>query len=916
MTILYRLRAFLRWLFRREEIERALDSDLEDYIERSTAEKMRAGMSESEARRAARIELGGVEQTKDRVRSTFALGPIDTVMADARYALRTMRRQKTFTAVVVLTLALGIGANVAIFSVAEQILLRPLPVTEPERLVNLSDAGPKTGSRLTAITQAGWVDSVFSYPMFRDLDRAQEPFVGIAAHRIFDASLSAGEQARPDAGLRVSGGYFSLLGLRPALGRLLGPQDDRVNGQAESVVLSYSYWQSEFGSNPGAVGQALIVNGTPLTIVGVAPPGFYGTTVGVRANVFVPITFPGIATSNPIPNFDDRNSYWVHLFARLKPEFALDQAEAAINPLYRSILNEVEAPLVSLAGVNEQELEAFRAKSLVLEPGAHGQSRVIAPARDGLEMLFAVSGIVLLLCCANVAGLMLVRSSARGGEMAVRASMGATRGRLASLLLVESSLLALPSAILSLPVAAACLPVALATLGGMAGALPGLAGTELDLSLSFVAAFVAIGIAVLSTLIFGIFPVRDVMRTEPGSTLQAHGTRQTSSKRVTRFRAGLATCQIALSMALLALTGVFTQSLANLAQVDLGLDVDSVVMFSVSPETSGYSPESSATLYEELEDELAAIPGVSSTASSTDALLAGGSARRFVGFAVGDAVAEGLPFNQVSDGFFRTLGVAFLAGRDFRDTDAAGASEEAIVNRRFAELFLDGDAIGRRIGARESIEIVGVVADFRHGSVAADIEPHVFLPRRQSPSTMAGSATFYARGARAPEDLMNAVRETVARVGPTVPVMNLRTMEQQVRENLSMERFVAGASMAFALLATVLAGLGLYGVLSYSVAQQSREIGLRFALGAPAHRIRGLVFRQVVIMVVVGAAIGAGSAVMLGRAARSLLFGVEAGNPLALAAAAVVLAAVTFGAAYFPARRASRVDPMTVLRYE
>jgi len=821
--------------------------------------------------------------------------------------------------VIVLTLAVGIGANVAIFSLFQQILLRPLPVAEPEQLVNLSSAGPKfdpeDGRGWLAPSASGGADTVFSYLMFRDLERGQEPFVGIAAHRIFDAGLSVGGQPRPDIGMLVSGSYFSLLGLRPTLGRLLGPQDDRVDGQADSVVLSQAHWLTAFGGDPGVIGRRLIVNGTPLTIVGVAPPGFHGTTVGARASVFVPITLHVVipqtgeqgAAYRPHAN---RGAHWVHLFARLKPGVTREEAVAAINPLYRAILNEIEAPLEE-TNKDARELEAFRTKSLDLEPGAHGQSALLVPARDRLGMLSAVSGIVLLLCCANVGGLMLVRGSARTGEMVVRASMGATRGRLTSLLVTESLLLALPAALLSLP-------VALLTLRGIART--GISPAAFDVDLSPGAALVAIGVAVVSALAFGLFPVRNLMRTEPRKTLQAYGARQTSGKGVTRFRTALATAQIALSMGLLAVSFVFAQSLANIARIDLGLEVDSVVTFSIAPETSGYAPEASARLYDRLEEQLAAIRGVSSAASSRFPLLAGGTPVISDLVVAGVEVEELVPLNYVSPGFFRTLGIESFAGRDFRDTDAANTPKVAIVNQRFTERFgLRGDVTGPhlRLGTRgEIVEIVGLVANAKYGEVTGEIEPQLFLPRRLSPPIMLASASFYVRGARLPEDLMNAVRETVARVDPIVPITDLRTMRQQVRENIATERFVAGTSTAFAVLATVLAGLGLYGVLAYSVAQRSREIGLRVALGAPANRIRGMVLRQVAAMALIGVVLGAAAAWLLSRAARALLFGVEAGDPVTLVGAAVVLAAVTLGAAYLPARRASRIDPIVVLRYE
>jgi predicted permease len=935
MTILYRIRALVRWLFRRDEIERALDTDLADYIERSAAEKMRAGMSEAEARRAARIELGGVEQTKDRVRETLSLGSVETFIADVGYALRTLSRQKTFTAVAVLTLALGIGANVAIFSLFQQILLQPLPVPEPERLVNLIDPGTKLVGQMTPRmppqerpSDSGGLATLFSYPMFRDLERAQEPFVALAAYTFLEASVSAGEQARLMKGILVSGSYFPLLGVQPALGRLLGAEDDRVDGQATSVVLSHAYWQSEFGGDPGVLGRMLTVNDVSLIVVGVAPRDFHGTAVGARPSFFAPITitFPndtGLIGQLLFPNHTRRDLYWAHLSGRLKSGVTREAAAAAMNSLYGGILSEVEAPL--LLNADEQQREAFRSRTLVLASGAHGQtsSEILSPARTSLDLLLAVSGVVLLLCCANVAGLMLLRATARSGEMAVRASLGATRGRLASLQLAEALVLALPAALLSLPVAALILRGA--------SQVPGITAAAPDVSLSTAAALVAIGVAVASALAAGLFAARGLRRTEPGKALQTSGSRQTTTKGLARFRATLATAQVALSMALLAMTGVFAQSLANIASLDLGVAIDSIVMFEASRGPDRFTDTS---VFGRVEDALEAIPGVSSVAISGTPVLSL-EASLMQGFTVEgvDVQSPSTFMNRVSADFFETFDVEVLAGRTFNDTDSGFTT--MLVNQRFAEHFgLSPDEIVGRtlnVGPVMKTQVVGVVANLRSGKVTADVVPQTFTHVASRPLPTANgqtsatnatgrsftpNATFYVRSARPPEEIMSTVRETVARVDPTMPITNLQTMEQQFRTNVEIERFVAGASTAFAVLATALAALGLYGVLAYSVAQRSREIGLRVALGAPSGRIRGMVLRQVTKMAVIGVLLGAIAAALLGRAAQTLLFGVEAGDPLMLAAATVVLAAVTLGAAYFPARRASRVDPMSVLRYE
>jgi predicted permease len=932
VRLLYRIRGLMRWLFRRDEIERALDTDLADYIERSAAEKMQAGMPEAEARRTARIELGGVEQTKDRVRATLSYAAIENTLADLRLALRTLSRQKTFAAVIALTLALGIGANVAIYSLTEQILLRPLQVPEPNRLVNLTDPAPRTVGRVDPLRPAtppgegesGGPDTVFSYPMFRDLERAQEPFVGLAAHRTLDVRLSTGEQARNGEAILVSGSYFSVLGLQPALGRLLGPQDDQVDGLAESVVLSYSYWQSAFAGDPDVLGRTLVVHDVPLIIVGVAPEGFNGTTAvsplfaGRGATVFAPITMPSGETTFPavtiaVPNHERRDFYWVHLFARLEPGVTREAAAAAMNPLYRAILGEVEAPL--LQDVSEEQREAFRTRSLVLEPGARGQtlSEILVVLRIAFSLLLAVSGLVLLICCANVAGLLLVRATARTGEIAVRVSMGASRGRLASMLLAESLVLALPAALLSLPIALLILRGP-SRVPGIPDDVSEVLEVFSNVSFSATAALVAIVIAVVSALAVGLLPLRGLIRTEPGKTLQAYGARQTTAKGVTRFRATLATAQVTLSMALLGITFVFAHSVATLTRIDLGLDLDSVATFSVSSPPGRWTSRAD---WDPIAEALEAIPGVSSMASSSPPLF--GWPVNFP-VRVRGVEAEPLPvgYHQVSPDFFRMFGIELLAGRLLNDADPpavspdAGNSGVAVVSQRFAERFglTRDDVLGRTIDFPWGpAVIVGVVTDSRPGRITEEIEPQMFLAARPG-------GTYYVRSARPPEDLMNVIRETVARVDARMTVSSMSTMEQDFLDSIAIQRFAAGASSAFAVLATALAALGLYGVLAYSVAQRSREIGLRLALGAPAARIGGMVLKQVAGMAVIGVVLGAFAAWGLGIAAQSLLFGVEAGDPLALAAAAALLTVVMLVAAYIPARRASRVDPMSVLRYE
>lgn len=485
--------------------------------------------------------------------------------------------------------------------------------------------------------------------------------------------------------------------------------------------------------------------------------------------------------------------------------------------------------------------------------------------------------------------------------------MGATRRRLASLLFAEALLLALPAAVLAVP-------VGLLTLQGVAGGVPGVPSAAFDVDISLGAASLAIGVAVLSAVVCGLFPLRGLTTTPTGRALQAFGVRQTAGKNVMLFRTALASAQIALSMTLVALTLVFAQSLANIARIELGFDVDPVMTFTISPETSGYSPEASATLYDRVEQEIGTIPGVASVSSSMIQLLSGETFWSGVP-ADGSEDRIGVHLHFIGRDFFQTLGIDLLAGRGFGPADSADSANTVVINQRLAErLGVDQEVIGARFTLLgRDVEVIGLVANAKDDKVTTDVEPQVFFPRAKLPGA---PATFYVRGSQPSLNVIDAVRAAVKRVDTNVPITDLVTLQQQVRKSLTVERFVAASSTVFAVLGTVLAGLGIYGVLAYSVVQRSREIGLRIALGAAPPRVRAMVFRQVAVIASLGIAVGVAAAFALGRVARGLLYGIEAGDPLSIVVAATVIAVVTLSASYFPARRASGVDPVVALRSE
>ena len=829
-------------------------------------------------------------------------------MSKLRFAFRTLMKTPLVTTVAIASLALGIGANVAIFSIFNQMILRPMPVADPYELVNLAAPGPKPGSN--SCNNAGNCEVVFSYAMFRDLGRDQTVFTGIPAHRVFGANLAYRGQTASSQGMLVSGSYFSVLGLNPAVGRLIGTGDDSAVGESPVVVLSFSYWRERFDASPGVMGETLVVNGQPMTIIGVAPEGFDGTTLGSRPRIFVPITMRAILSG--VDTFENRRSYWAYLFARLKPGVSIEQARTGLNVLYQGIVNEVEAPLQE--GMSEQTMERFRAKQVLVEPGHRGQSSTHADAEAPLILLLGVTAFVLLIACANVANLLLARAAARSGEMAVRLSIGANRPQLIGQLLTESLLLAVVGGLGGLVVARWTLDLIGSLLPAQdAAAIPfGLDGTAL-----MFAALITLGTGIL----FGLFPALHSTRPDVVSTLKGQTGQPSGSRSAARFRSALATAQIALSMTLLISAGLFIRSLYNVSRVDLGMDPTNLITFGISPQLNGYAPEQSRELFARLEEELAAIPGVSGVSTAMVALIDGsswGTSVQVQGFEDGPDIDSGSRYNEVGIDYYRTLKMPLIAGREFTAADALGAPEVAIVNERFAEKFnLGNDVVGKRMatfGDELEVEIVGLAQNAKYNDVKSEVPPLFVIPYRQDDDL--GFNNFYVRTSIAPEEILSLIQPTVARLDPNLPVEDLQTMEGQVRDNVVVDRIIGVLSSSFAVLATLLAAVGLYGVLAYTVSQRTREIGLRMALGAAPGRVRGTVLRQVGRMTIVGGTIGLFIGLGLGRFAQSMLFELEGSDPAVLAGTGILLAVVAMGAGFIPAHRASRVDPMHALRYE
>ena len=834
-----------------------------------------------------------------------------------RIAFRGLWKKPLITVSAIISIALGIGAATAMFTIYDEYLLRPLPVPEPGRLVNFSGSVPNPGSQFNGV--AGDSDEIFSYPMFRELEKEQNVFTNIAAHRHIDVTITAHGVGTKEQGMLVSGGYFPALRLIPAIGRLLNHEDDKVTGEAHAVVLSYAYWQSRFGGDPGALNQTVTVNNRLMTIVGVAPRGFTGTTLGTNPRIFIPISMRGSALIPGLNEPDQRINYWLYLFGRLKPGVTLEQAATAINITYHSIVNQYDAPVAELIlGADSPTMKQFREKQLRLNPGARGQSILFGSNKERLLIFMGGTLLLLIIACANVTNLLVARGMSRVGEMALRVSLGATRGQIIRQLLTESFALVFIAGIVGIFAAHGLLRLIVVI-------YPPHTADLFSFSLNTTALLFAALLTFAVGVVVGLFPAFHNARNDITPLLKEQAGQTTGSKSAARVRAALIIAQITLSLTLLAVSGLFAKSLYKLNNVALGLNPDNIVTFGVSPIQNGYTPQQMAQLVERLEEALAAIPGVGSVTSSWIPMFS----RTTSGIGV---LAEGPVYESrqytvaridvVGANYLGTLGMSLIAGRDFTREDTHETGRKAvIVNETFAEKFeLGRDVVGKYVAVPYAYgldyEIIGLVKNAKHFSVADEFQPYLFFPHSKFELLRIENLNFYVKTALPPNSVIPRVRDIVTRIDPTLPIENLTTMMQTIRNNTFENRFASWLAGAFAFLATLLTAVGLYGIFAYDVARRRREIGLRMALGATRTRLCLMFFRRAALITLIGGAIGSLLSIYAGRIIQSMLYKFEGFDTGVFLGAAALLFVIMTSAVLIPVCRAVMIEPLEALRDE
>src|SRR6266699_5841378 len=902
-TIPLRLRSLFRWA----QADQELNEELGAYLEMEAAEKMKQGMSRKDAVRAVRLERGTLEITKETVRSAGWESFVERCWQDLRFAVRMLRKSPGFTAAVVLTLALGIGATTAIFTLIDAVMLKSLPVANPKQLYRLGD---NNNCCVMVGTQNGGSFVLYSHPLYEYLRDSTPEFSELAAFEPWTSDLSIrrnGSAAEPYRGEFVSANYFNTLGVRAFAGRLLVPPDDSASAP-RVAVMNYRTWQQRFGLDPSVIGSTLNINGVPCTIAGVTPPGFYGDTL--RSD---PPDFWLPLVAEPNDRLQNAKLEWLYLMGRLKLDSVPGQVQARLTGELQQWLNGHREVIGGHDGGDIPKQHVH------LTPAPSGVDWMQMNYATGLRLLVTLSALLLLIACANIANLLLARGAANRSQTAVRLALGAPRHRLIRQMLTESVLLAVA--------------------GGAVGLYVAYAGTRAILLLAFRGAnyvpidarpsLPVLGFAVLLSLVtgivFGIAPAWTASQSSPIDALRGSG--RSAGDRSSALQKPLVIAQIVFSIVLLIAAGLVTQSLRNLEDQNFGFVTDGRLIVNIDPSLAGYTPDKLHGLYQRLEEKLLHIPGVLGASLSGYSPLSGNNWNERV-------YVEGKPpdyrwtapsWNRVGPHYFETIGTRLLQGRAIDERDGPAAPHVAVINETFARRFFPNEnPIGQHFGKGDEshsgdYEIVGIVEDAKYQDTRGPAYATFFLPLLQTPtgehlSGWVSAIELHVAGT--PENIESAVRKALGDVDPNLPLLNMVSFEEQVARNFNQERLIARLTELFGALALVLACVGLYGVTAYGVARRTNEIGIRMALGADGGNVLGLVLRAALAQLGVGLAIGIPAAIAGGHLLAHQLYGVKSYDPTILGAAALVLAACAIFAASVPARRAMRVDPMVALRYE
>ncbi|HSL54997.1 MAG TPA: ABC transporter permease [Pyrinomonadaceae bacterium] len=824
------------------------------------------------------------------------------MLADIRYALRMLTKNPAFAGVVVLTLALGIGANAAIFSLLDQVLLQSLPVANPDQLVVFSAYEAKQPE----------TDSTFSYPMYQDLRDRNSVFDGVIARGGAQMNVSYGDQTERVRGELVSGNFFEVLGVRPWAGRLFTQEDDRTPGAHPVAVLSYKFWESRFNKDPNLIGKTILVNEHPVTVLGVTPPGFYGVDLSSNPDVRVPLMMTPVFNPLPPTRLQSRRHQWLSLMARRKADVSPEQAQASLTVTYQQIRH-TEADQLAASGTTFNR-ERFVSQRIATLPGDQGLRYLQLELRTSLLLLFGATCAVLLILCANLANLMMARATVRAQETAVRLALGAGRLRLLRQWLTEG-------VVLSAIGGAVGVFIALWIKAGLIVFIPPDYRQNLGVGFDWRLYAFIIGVALLLGIAFSLAPAIQAARQVFAPGLRFESRSFTSGSKLLSLRSGLILVQVALSLPLLVSAALLLRTLQNLRSFDTGFGKDNVLLASVNPTLNGYSKERTSAFYDELLARTRAMPGVRFASLASDSPISGGWDQ--VGVVVegytpreGERMASDITY--VSNDYFKSLEIPFLTGRDFDERDRAGAPKVVIVNEKMAKHFFGStaNALGKHIGLDEVADrtIVGVVKDAQYINLRQNLRRHFYVPTTQEEQLT--NLTLHVKTATEPNVVAEQLRAELKALDPHLPLYNIKTLSTEIDESLIQERLVTWLSTAFGLLATLLTALGLYGVLTFSVARRTREIGIRVALGAQRRDVFRLIMIRGVILVGVGVAIGIGASFGVSRLLSSLLFGVTPNNVATLVGVSVGLIAVALLACYIPARRATKVDPLVALRYE